>query len=245
MRAFAKSFLPQSLHPFVHTLWRRYHNWPFVGFVQFGSFRRLQPINRNFGYDRGLPLDRYYIEEFLLRQKTDIHGHVLEIADSFYTRKFGGEQVTQVDVLHATPDNPQATIIGDLSTGSGIPSNAFDCIILTQTLNVIYDIKSSIGTCYTALKPGGVLLASLPGISQISRYDMDRWGDYWRLTSLAIRRLLAGYFGDSSVEVQTKGNVHVACAFLYGLAAEDVRRKALEYTDPDYELLLLARAVKR
>jgi hypothetical protein len=80
------------------------------------------------------------------------------------------------EVLHAVRDNPQATLVGDLATGQGIPVEAFDCMILTQTFPFIYDVQGAITNTYTALKLGGVLLATLPGISQISRYDMDRWG---------------------------------------------------------------------
>src|SRR6185503_1474005 len=57
-----------------------------------GDLRRLRPVSRTFGYDRGLPVDRYYIESFLERNRRDIDGRTLEIGDDEYTRRFGGER---------------------------------------------------------------------------------------------------------------------------------------------------------
>jgi hypothetical protein len=67
---------------------------PAVGQIRFGDLRRLTPISRSFGYDRGQPIDRYYIANFLGRHSGDIRGHVLEIGDDRYTRRFGGDRVT-------------------------------------------------------------------------------------------------------------------------------------------------------
>jgi SAM-dependent methyltransferase len=162
--------------------------------VRWGNLRRLTPLSQVFGLDRGQPIDRYYIEEFLQNHVDDIHGRVLEIGDRGYTRKFGGNRVTRSDVLHAVPGNKQANLVGDLTTGENIPQDAFNCLILTQLFNVVYDVEAAITNCYRALKNNGVLLATFPGITQISRYDMDRWGDYWRFTSLSARRLFEEVF---------------------------------------------------
>ena len=212
--------------------------------IRWGNLRKLNPISSVFGFDRGQPIDRYYIEAFLQRHRADIHGRVLEIGDPSYTLKFGGNRVAHSDVLHAVPGNPQATLVGDLATGDGIPKETFDCMILTQTLLFIYDVSEAITNCYAALKPGGVLLTTFPGISQISRYDMDRWGDYWRFTTLSAKRLFEEVFPSENVEVQSYGNVLTAIAFLHGLAAKELRQKELDYHDPDYEVLITVRAVK-
>lgn len=212
--------------------------------VWWGNLRRLKPFSNVFGLDRGLPIDRYYIETFLDEHSNDIQGRVLEIGEPIYTRQFG-IKVTQSDVLHAVPDNPQATLVGNLETGEGIPAEVFNCMILTQTFLVIYDVKQAITNSYNALKPGGVLLATFPGISQISRYDMDRWGDYWRFTSASAKRLFGDVFGDNSVTVSTYGNVLTACAFLHGLSVQELSKKELNYHDHDYQLLITVRAVKK
>lgn len=232
--------LPSRIYQAILAYWRRGYQ-P----VRWGNMRRLTPVSRVFGIDRGQCIDRYYIEAFLQKQQNDIQGRVLEIGDSSYTRKFGGQRVNRCEVLHAKPGNPQATFVGDLATGEGIPKALFDGMILTQTFPFIYDVPAALVNSYSALKPGGVLLATFPGISQISRYDMDRWGDYWRFTDASARRLFGHVFGDEQVTITTYGNVLVACAFLQGLAAEELKPKELNYHDPDYQLLITVRAEKK
>jgi SAM-dependent methyltransferase len=194
--------------------------------------------------DRGQAIDRYYIESFLSRHADDIRGHVLEIGDDRYTRKFGDGRVTRSDILYPLSGNPQATLVADLTNAQEIPSNAFDCVIVAQTLQFIYDFRAALCHLHRILKPGGSLLATLPGISQISRYDMDRWGDFWRFTSLSARRLFEESFPAGNVTVQAYGNVLVAVAFLEGLALEELKREELDQSDRDYELLITVRAVK-
>jgi SAM-dependent methyltransferase len=215
-----------------------------VGQVDFGSLRRLSPISSLFGYDRGRPVDRYYIEEdFLARHRDDIQGHVLEIGDASYTREFGGDQVAVSDVLHVDDSNPQATIVADLSSADHIPSDTFDCIILTQTLHLIYNVRSAIRTTQRILKPGGVLLATFPGISQI---DWDEWRHswYWAFTSRLARRLFEEAFPPENVEVEAHGNVLAAISFLHGLAAEELRKGELDRLDHAYEVLITLKALK-
>src|SRR5665647_2222356 len=187
-----------------------------VGSVDFGSLQRTEPISRMFGLDRGVPIDRYYMERFLRQSSSAIHGHVLEIAERTYTERFGGSRVTKSDVLHLTGESP-ATTIGD---------DTFDCIVLTQTLQFIFDIQAAISELHRILKPGGGVLATATGISQISRYDADRWGDYWRLTDQSARRLFERHFRPENVDVTTYGNVLAATSFLEGLATSELSRAA-------------------
>ena len=150
--------------------------------------------------------------------------------------------IEQLDVLHADASNPTATIVGDLSTGEGIPEGRFDCVICTQTLHVIYEVEGAIATLLRMLRPGGVALVTFPGITQTCRPDRDLWGDYWRFTTLSARRRFEAVFPPEGVRVEAYGNVLAATAFLYGLAAEDLRREELELRDPDYEMLIAVRA---
>jgi SAM-dependent methyltransferase len=212
--------------------------------VRWGGFRRVTPISQAWGFDRGLPVDRYYIERFLARQADDIKGRVLEIADSTYTRRFGADRVKQSDVLHILAGQRAATIVADLTHADEIPSNSFDCVILTQTLLFIYDVRAAIKTVHRILKPGGVMLGTVPGITKISREDMNQWGQYWSFTSLSMRRLLEETFPGGLLQVNVFGNVLTAAAFLYGLAAEELCNTELEHHDPDYEVVITFRAAK-
>lgn len=217
---------------------------PPSGWVHFGNLRRVTPVSRLFGFDRGGPVDRYYIEQFLEAHADDVQGRVLEVGDREYTTRFGADRVVQSDVLHARTGNPEATLVGDLATGEGIPSGSFDCIILTQVLPFLWDFKSAIRNVERALKPGGVLLATLPGISQISRFDADRWGDFWRFTSMSARRLFEEVFPSAQVSIDVYGNVLAATALLHGVSAQELRTSELDYRDADYEVTITVRAVK-
>ena len=235
-----KRLVPRRALDFI----RRHSRRPRIGQVDFGDLRRVTPISRVWGSDRGRPVDRYYIERFLERHSADVRGRTLEIGADTYTRRFGGDRVTQSDVLHVAEDNPQVTIIGDLVGGEALPSKSFDCVILTQTLQVIYDLPMALATVYRILRPGGRVLATFPGISKISRYDMDRWGHYWSLTTRSAQRLFAEVFPESGLELEAHGNVLATIAFLHGVSAQELTEEELVHFDPDYELLITARALK-
>jgi SAM-dependent methyltransferase len=222
----------------------RYTRWPPVGLVRFGSLARLKPISPVWGWDRGVPIDRYYIESFLNKHRDDVKGHVLEVGDNTYTLKYGSEKIKQSSVLHVAQQKEFVTIIGDLTNAAHIPSNTFDCFILTQTLQAIFDVSAALKTVFRILKPGGVTLTTVPGISKISRYDMDRWGYYWSFTSQSIRRLFEEVFPSDHVEVEVFGNILSSIAFLHGLATSELKRKQLDYSDPDFELIITIRAQK-
>ena len=212
--------------------------------LDLGDLRRVTPIDPQFGGGRGKPVDRHYIEQFLSEHARDIQGHVLEVADDGYTRRFGGAQVRRSDVIHALAGNPKATVVADLAEAIDIPSDTFDCFICTQTLTYIYSVQSAVAEIHRILKPGGVLLATVPGITQMSPYDRDRWGEYWRFTTQSLRRLLSDSFPLEQVSVQAYGNVLASTALLQGLAVEDLSHDELEHRDQRYELLIAGRAVK-
>jgi SAM-dependent methyltransferase len=212
--------------------------------LDLGDLRRVTPIDSGFGLGRGKPVDRHYIEDFLRRNAADIRGRVLEVGEDTYTREFGAVRVTHSDILHADDSNPRASLIGDLAADNALPSDHFDCFICTQTLTYIYDVQRAVRTIHRILRAGGVLLATVPGISQMSPYDRDRWGEYWRFTAQSLGRLLGEPFGSAHVEVEAYGNVLASTAFLQGLCTDDLRRDELDHRDQRYQMLIAGRAVK-
>lgn len=216
---------------------------PAVGKIRAGDFDRTTPFSTQFGYDRGGPVDRYYIENFLQAHASAIQGRVLEIGDNAYTLQFGGTRVTQSDVLHIHSDNPKATFVGDLSDAPHIPDDSFDCIVLTQTLHLIYDMKGALRTCARILKPGGVLLLTVPGISPI---DQDEWNEnwLWSFTAASLGRLLSESFPPDQITINTHGNVFIATAFLYGMGMLEVTKKQLDFRDPHYQVIITAKVIK-
>jgi SAM-dependent methyltransferase len=247
-RRVARRFLPGPVRAGISLRYRRLFSPRQI--ARLGTAHRLLPVSRNFGFERGRPIDRYYIEDFLRRHSGQseyapgaIHGHVLEVGDDNYTRQFG-LGVDRIDILHASPENPRATIVADLTDGGNLPSDSYDCVICIQTLLVIYDVKAAIRTIHRILKPGGTALVTIPGISQLTRPDIDSWGDYWRFTTLSARRLFEEVFEPANVTVDSYGNVLTASAFLYGLSTEDLSRRELDLHDPDYQVTIGIKAVK-
>jgi SAM-dependent methyltransferase len=229
--------------------WRRSIR-PTMGRVDFGDLRRSVPISESYGFERGLPIDRYFIERFLGEHgRGDIKGHVLEIEDSLYTRTIGGyggetgpSPIERVDVLDIDPGNPRATITADLASARDVPSNTFDCIICTQTLQYIYEIESAVHTLCRLLKPGGVALVTVPGITRSGAAGSAP--AQWHLTSSSAARLFTDAFGPEAVTIETYGNVLAATAFLHGLATDELTKEELDRRDPAYEVVIGIRAGK-
>jgi FkbM family methyltransferase len=202
-----------------------------------------EPRSRVFGFDRGQTIDRYYIEQFLAAHATDIRGRVLEVAERTYTERFGRERVTGSDILHVWPDHG-ATIVADLTNAPQIASATFDCLVLTQVLPFIYDFQAALREVHRILRPGGTLLLTVPCLSQVSQFDAQRWGDYWRFTPQGVLRLLQDVFPPEDVTLQVFGNLRSACAHLDGCAVHEVPRAQLDHVDPDYPVIVAARAAR-
>lgn len=216
---------------------------PFVGKVDAGDMHSVHPFSIDFGYDRGGPVDRYYIENFLAKEAAHIQGRVLEIGDNEYTLNYGGARVKQSDILHVDEKNPKATFVGDISDAPHVPDNTFDALVLTQTLHLIYDFKAALRTCHRILKPGGVLLLTVPGITPI---DHGEWKEiwYWSFTDKAMRKLMEETFPGGTSEVNTYGNVYAATSFLYGMGLPEVSKPKLDHNDPHYQVVITVKATK-
>lgn len=197
----------------------------------------VEPISRVFGLDRGKAIDRVYIERFLEVNKNYIGGNVLEIAEDTYTFQYGGDRVQESYILHVNGTGKNA-IKGNLETGEGMEENSFDTMIITQTLMFMLDINSAVANIYRMLKHGGTALLTVAGISQVSRYDDDRWGHYFGFYETGVRKLCCEVFGEENVEVKVYGNVKTAVSMLYGLCSGDLQPEDFEVYDKDYPVII-------
>jgi SAM-dependent methyltransferase len=204
----------------------------------------IAPVSNQFGLERGQPIDRFYIEQFLAANADCIKGRVVEIAENTYTLKYG-KAVVQSEILHVDPTAANATLIADLTQPDSVPENIADAFICTQTLNFIYDVNSAVCGIHKLLKPNGKALITVAGLSQVSRFDMDRWGDYWRFTDKSLRRLLAAHFEEADIDITTFGNAHSATMFLQGIVMEEVDKRKIGVQDPDYQMVIGAVVTKK
>ena len=242
-----RSMLSPATRAWIGSVRRKYGlQWPRRGTVNFGDLRRVRPVSVSFGMDRGKAIDRFYIEGFLRDNADCIAGRVLELGDPHYIETFGDGKVTQPEVLHVVAGNPVATIVADLTDAPHIPDNSFDCIIFTQSIQMIYDFRAALKTLHRISKPGGTVLIATAGIAKIGRrLGRDDWGEYWHFTSQSIEALAAECFPGASASVTTYGNVLAATAFLHGLAVEEMEPAELEHRDPDFEVIVAARITKK
>jgi SAM-dependent methyltransferase len=211
--------------------------------LNLGDLWSARPISRSFGFDRGTPVDRHFVDRFLTAHAGDVFGRTLEIGDDSYTAQYGGSRTTHRDILHVDASNPRATIVGDLSGAVDLPADVFDCAVITQTLHLIQDVRSALVKLHRSLRPGGVLLVTVPAVSQISQ---DEWAAtwYWGFTTRSLRRLADSVFGSDAVVVETFGSPAATVSFLHGVAAEEVPPTVLEMQDTARPTLLGLRAVR-
>jgi SAM-dependent methyltransferase len=217
---------------------------PFVRLsrARFALFGRALPLSDDWGYSRGQPIDRFYIDRFLSGNRDDIRGDVLEVKEPLYTRRYGRD-VSRSDVVDIDAANAQATIVADLSERESLPEQHFDCIVFTQTLQYLGDLDAAVQNVGRALRPGGVLLVTAPGTN---RADEDpRSPSLWSFTEAGCRRLLETEFGSANTDVRSYGNLLAAVAFLSGMARDELTAAELDMRDVRFPVVVAARAVRR
>jgi SAM-dependent methyltransferase len=223
--------------PIRDALWKRTVGRPSRD-VRWGNLRRTEPFSRQWGAERGLPVDRVYIERFLEQHAGDIRGDVLEVHGSLYTERFGGDRVTAAHVLDLDASNPAATIVGDLADPAVLPEGRFDCFVLTQTLQFVADAAAAVATAYRSLAPRGVLLLTVPCVSQLEQ----EWDDFWRWTPRGLDLFLEHTLpAGAGRDIAAYGNVLTSIAFLLGLAAEELSEDEYAVEDDAYPLVVCAR----
>ncbi len=206
----------------------------------FLATRSLKPISRKFGFDRGTPIDRYWIESFLSDHHSDIKGRVLEIGDNRYTKQFGGNAVKQSDVLDVVK-NPQATIIADLANVSQVADETFDCIVLTHVLGIVPEYQQALKECYRLLKKNGTLLITVSCFSPVQTHSPS----LWRFSPRGLAYAVGKAFGEENVQVSSYGNVLSGQMFWVGMSQEEMTKEEIEYRDPEYPCIATCRAVKQ
>ena len=213
--------------------------------INLNNTRNIKPISNDFGWSRGKPIDRFYIEEFLTKNKKLIKGDCGEISETRYLDMFYNDLIKTTKIFDIDLANKSADIHGDLEDINNIPEKIFDCFISTQVLNFIYNYSIAIDNLHKMLKPRGVLLLTVSGPStHISEYDRSRWGDYWRFTEQSVLKAFEKTFGQNNVEVKCYGNVLAATSMLQGISSEELTKDEINYYDPIYPILISVKAQK-
>ena len=206
--------------------------------VRWGNLRRLEPVDPIWGFGRGTPVDRLYIAEFLARHAADVRGHVLEVGSDRYVREHRA-RITKVDIVDVVAENPHATIIADVADVNSLPAGTFDCVVITQTLQYVRDLDAAFANLWQSLAPGGVVLLSIPALAK--RDPDEGLVDRWRLLPGGLTTLLERTCPEGEVEVVGFGNVLVAAAAVFGIAAEELTPEEIAAYDAQFPILTCAR----
>jgi SAM-dependent methyltransferase len=208
---------------------------------RWGNLHRLEPFSQIYGFDRGLPVDRKYVDEFVVAHRADVRGVVLEVQTTEFTQRVGGARVEESAVLDIRPDNPHATLVADLCEPESLPEGAYDCFILTQTLHLLPDVRVALANAWRSLAPGGVLLLTVPVVSRVDPVELD----LWRFTPAGLERLLRDELPEATIEVRGYGNLLAALATLLGVAVQELDARKLELHDRFFPIIVGARVEKR
>lgn len=200
----------------------------------------LSPLSDCYGYDRGTPADRPYIDTFLAARQAVVRGDCAEVKDSAYLARYGAHQLASITVIDIDPGNAAATLRADLAAPGSLPIDAFDVIILTQVLQLLTDPAAALDNCARALRPGGTLLLTVPCLGRIS--PSGAGSDLWRWTPAGLSALLSRWPGP--VEVTAHGNAVTCVAAILGAAREDLPDGTDLTDDPRFPLIACAVAVK-
>lgn len=205
------------------------------------SERSAKPISTMYGFDRGTPVDRYYIENFLEENKDCIEGACLEITDNKYTMKYGGNKVTRSDALDINKNNKEANIYGDLRNLDNIKNDTYDCLIITQTYVMIDDYEAAIRESLRVLKSGGTLLVTMPCLSPVWNIK----NHFWRFTGASAEYVFGKYVEKKNLIVKTYGNALSGQAFWVGMSQKDLSKDEIDYNDPYFPVIVAIKATKR
>jgi hypothetical protein len=204
-----------------------------LGTPRWGNLRRVTPFSAQFGFDRGTPVDRYYLHRFLDSHRARITGDVLEIQVPDSARRYGA----RLGDVHTVDLNPahRPTYTCDLAASDGvIPSDRYDCFLLPNTLCVLRDVEGCLRQALRVVKPGGVILASTAGFVPLTPDAPD----YWHLSAAGWQEIAARALAGALFRVESHGNCLAAVAAMLGLAHEELRPAELDASDPRYPVLV-------
>jgi SAM-dependent methyltransferase len=206
---------------------------------EWGNMRRLRPFSEQFGFDRGTPIDRFYLHRFLETERASITGAVLEIQVASYAERFGHD-LKCVHTLDISSEFSPTYHCDLANADSVIGAASYDCFLLPNTLQHLERLDDALGQALRVVKPGGVILASAANLVRLNS-DAD---DFWRLSAAGWRRTLERIWRDCIVEVRSHGNCLAAVAALYGLAVEELAPEELTFDDGRFPVLTTIKCMK-
>ncbi|HEU4703998.1 MAG TPA: methyltransferase domain-containing protein, partial [Conexibacter sp.] len=135
-----------------------------------------------------------------------------------------------------------ATVVADLQCAPRLVSDRYDCLLLPHVLQLLEEPAAALAECVRVLRPGGVLLATVPAVGRIELGSPRT--DHWRFSAAGFAELVGAAFGAANAAVAGHGGTDAAIAFLAGLAAEELEPERIEAEAGEPPLVISARATK-
>ena len=136
------------------------------------NYSKIKRVSKKFGFDRGLPIDRFYIDKYLdknLSKSTYQNG--LEVGGVQYLEKFKVAKKTALlhpEYLISEGHGDQALVVDLNKKFKNIGDEKFDLIIATNVLTFVEEPHLALNTFQELLVPGGLLIISVSASMPIS-----------------------------------------------------------------------------
>jgi hypothetical protein len=199
---------------------------------RWGNLRRTKPFSSSYGFERGQPIDRYYLHRFLSAHRDLIAGDVLEIQGTSYTERFGRD-LTRADSFDIEARYEPTYICDFAHCGAVIPDDAYDCLLLPNALPHFRELDRCLAHALRVVRPAGIILASAAGLLPLTGDAPD----YWRMTPHGWREMLGAAWPGATLEVAGHGNCLSAVGAQLGLALEELTEAELDVHDPRFPVL--------
>jgi SAM-dependent methyltransferase len=157
-----------------------------------------------------ISMRRFYLDSSLEKHKDLFHGRVLDIGGKKTNRR-GSFTPPSKNIKEWTFLNNDPETRPDILTNAPpIPceDNFYDVVLLSETLEYIYDAPLLLQEIHRILKPNGTLIMSVPFLHLLHN---DHKSDYYRFTESYIKRCLHNF---SLIEYERQGGL---IAVLYDL----------------------------
>ena len=224
------NYTPLSFSAAFELLERKGLLVPSVHHLQWGDLRRRFPVDANYGFGRGTPIDRFYLDIFLRKIKKNVCGKILEIgADQkrLDLKKYKpGARFDSLDI----EGKSKPTFTANAEVQSILKPRSYDSILAFNVLGHCRNPFSVTKNMHTWLRPGGIAFCAVSSSQRVGRCPED----CWKIQPDGLRALFSNF---RKIQIISYGNLTTTIGALQGLAAEELSKEELLDHHPDYPVL--------